>query len=94
MKEEREETEEKEDSEKLLYDELYLNENNKVNKTIDLSIYDNNTKKIENYKLINEEDEILLCKEKEIKEIKNIKENDENNILIKELYEGEDNDLN
>ena len=93
MKEEREETEEKEDSEKLLYDELYLNENNKVNKTIDLSIYDNNTKKIENYKLINEEDEILLCKEEEIKEIKNIKENDENNILIKELYEGEDNDF-
>ena len=48
-------------------------------------------KKLENYKLLNEQEEILLCKEESINEIKSKKENKEEEIKIKELYKGEDN---
>ena len=81
----------KEEEETLLYDELYQNENKILANKIDLNIYNNNTKKSENYKLLNEEDEILLCKEEEIKKIKESKENGDD-IKIKELYKGDDND--
>ena len=81
----------KEEEETLLYDELYQNENKILTNNIDLNIYNNNTKKSENYKLLNEEDEILLCKEEEIKKIKESNENGDD-IKIKELYKGDDND--
>ncbi len=82
----------KEEEETLLYDELYQNENKILTNNIDLNIYNNNTKKSENYKLINEENEILLCKEEELKKIKESKENNEDDIKIKDLYKGDDND--
>ena len=41
--------------------------NKKINKEINVSIFDLENKKVENYKLLNEEEEILLCKEEVIK---------------------------
>ena len=91
--EEKEEIKEKEseESEQLLYDELYNNEGKYINKNIDLKIFDNKTQQIKNYKLLNEENEILLCEQEAINKIKSDKENDEE-IKIKELYKGEDDD--
>ena len=81
-----------EESEILLYNELYDNNQEKnLNKIININIFDSDNKKVETYKLLNEENEILLCKEEEINKIKTMKENDED-IKIKELYKGQDND--
>ena len=81
-----------EESEILLYNELYDNNQEKnLNKIINIKIFDSDNKKVETYKLLNEENEILLCKEEEINKIKTMKENDED-IKIKELYKGQDND--
>ena len=77
--------------EELLYDEVEA-ENNKNKREIDLNIYNYSEKKLEKYKLLNEEDEILLCKEDALNEIKSKKENKEEDIRIKELYNGEDSD--
>lgn len=63
----------------------------KNKKEINLSIYNYTEKKLENYKLLNEQEEILLCKEESINEIKSKKDNKEEEIKIKELYKGEDN---
>ena len=41
--------------------------------------------------MLNEEEEILLCNEEAINEIKSKKGNKEEEIKIKELYKGEDN---
>ena len=71
----------------LLYDNNYENENKRIRKEINVSIFNSEKKKVENYKLLNEEEEILLCKEEVIKEILSKKEN----IIIKELFNGEDN---
>ena len=76
--------------EELLYDEVE-EENKKNRKEIDLNIYNYSEKKLEKYKLLNEEDEILLCKEEILNEIKSKKENKEEEIKIQELYKGEDN---
>ena len=92
--EEKEEIKEKEseESEQLLYDELYNNEGKYINKNIDLKIFDNKTQQIKNYKLLNEENEILLCEQEAINKIKSDKENIDEEIKIKELYKGEDDD--
>ena len=77
--------------EELLYDEVEA-KNKKNKRETNLSIYNYSEKKLEKYKLLNEEDEILLCKEDILNEIKSKKENKEEEIKIKELYNGEDND--
>ena len=77
--------------EHLIFDELNEIENKKNKKEINLCIYNYTQKKMENYKLLNEEEEILLCKEEAFNEIKSKRENNEE-IKIKELYKGEDND--
>ena len=93
------ENELKEEKEELLNDSKESQNENKnlevektVSKNIDLNIYDYTTKKIENYKFINEEDDILLCKEENILKIKDQKENKEAEIQIKELYQDEENE--
>ena len=91
MRELREENIKVDDFSILLCDDFYDNENKKINKEINVNIFDSENKKVENYKLLNEEEEILLCKEEVIKEIKSKKENIEENIKIKELFNGEDN---
>jgi len=75
----------------LLFDDYYENKNKRINKEINISIFDSEKKNVENYKLLNEEEEILLCKEEIIKGIKSKKEDEEANIKIKELFNGEDN---
>ena len=90
MRELREENIKKDDFSMLLYDDYYENENKKINKEINVNIFDSDKKNVENYKLLNEEEEILLCKEEVIKEIKSKKENIEESIKIKELFNGED----
>ena len=50
----KEEIKKEEEEETLLYDELYQNENKILANKIDLNIYNNNTKKSENYKLLND----------------------------------------
>ena len=90
MRELREENIKIDDFSMLLYDDYYENENKKINKEINVNIFDSEKKNVENYKLLNEEEEILLCKEEVIKEIKSKKENQEENIKIKELFNGED----
>ena len=81
-----------EEGQELLTDETYEIQNKKISKEIDLNIYDYKEKKLEKYKLINEEEELLLCKEEFLNEIKKNKENKEEDIKIKELFKGEDND--
>ena len=75
-----------EDFELLLYDEKDENEHKKFNNKININIFDSQKKKVVNYKLFNEEEDLLLCKEEVVNEV------DEENIKIKELYNGEDND--
>ena len=82
------------ESEELISEEIYEIENkNKKNnsKEINLSIFNYNTNKLEKYKLLNEEDELLLCKEEALNKIKSKKENKDEDVKIKELYKGEDN---
>jgi hypothetical protein len=82
------------ESEELISEEIYEIENkNKKNnsKEINLSIFNYNTNKLEKYKLLNEEDELLLCKEEPLNQIKSKKENKDEDVKIKELYKGEDN---
>ena len=92
MKENLDNQEENEFEELLYDDELFTNGNKKIPKEIDLNIYNYKEKKLENYKLLNEEEEMLLLKEEELNKIKSQKENKEEDIKIKELYNGEDND--
>ena len=90
----RESKEESKEEEKqiLLYNEIYWNNEDKnVNKKIDINIFDNDNKNVEKYILLNEENEILLCKEEEINRIISKKKNDED-IKIKELYNGQNDD--
>ena len=81
-----------EEGQELLTDETYEIQNKKISKEIDLNIYDYKEKKLEKYKLINEEEELLLCKEEFLNEIKQNKQNKEEDIKIKELFKGDDND--
>ena len=78
------------------FQELLIEEANspekKNKKEINFSIYNYTEKKLENYKLLNEEEEILLCREEVLNEFKSEQENKEKEIKIKELYKGEDND--
>ena len=67
MRELREENIKVDDFSILLCDDFYDNENKKINKEINVNIFDSENKKVENYKLLNEEEEILLCKEEVIK---------------------------
>ena len=83
---------EENENEELLYDESIESENKKIPTEIDLNIYNSKEKKLENYKLLNEEEEMLLVKEEVLNTIKSQKENKEEDIKIKELYNGEDND--
>ena len=92
MKENLDNKEENEFEELLYDDELFTNGNKKIPKEIDLNIYNYKEKKLENYKLLNEEEELLLLKEEVFNKIKSQKENKEEDIKIKELYNGEDND--
>ena len=87
MKENQEEDENKE-----LLNEDFVNENEKIPKEIDVDIFDYNTKKIVKYKLLNENEELLLCKEEKIQNIREKKDNQEDDIKIKELFEGEEDD--
>ena len=75
-----------------LLKEVLEKEDIKNKKEIKLSIFNPINEKIENYKLLNEKEELLLCKEETINEIKSKKENKEEDIKIKELYIGEDSD--
>ena len=64
----------------------------KIKKEIDLNIYNYQTKNLENYKLLNESENIILCKEDKHKEIQSIKENKEGELKIKELYNKQEGD--
>jgi len=66
------------------------NAEEKMSKEINISIYDHSQKKKEKYKLINESDDLLFCKEEIFSEIKSQNENKE--IKIKELYKGQEGD--
>ena len=77
------------DFEELLFDENYENKN--ISKEIDFSIYDYQNKKSEKFKLLNEKEEILICKEDLIENIKSTKENEEF-IKISDIYKGEEED--
>ena len=74
----------------LMIDESDKNKTKAVNKEINLNIFNYEENKIENYKFLNEEEELLLCKEETFNEVKSKKENKEENIKIKELYNGQD----
>ena len=78
------------------FEELLLNkdeekEKQNINKEFYLKIFSNKEKKPDNYILLNQDEDLLLCKEEAIKEIKSKKENNEE-IKIKELYKVEDHD--
>jgi len=75
-----------------LLKEVLEKEDIKNKKEIKLSIFNPINEKMENYELLNEKEELLLCKEDTINEIKSKKGNKEEDIKIKELYIGEDSD--
>ena len=77
------------DYEELLFDKNYENKN--IFKEIEFNIYDYQKKKSDNYKLLNENEEILICKEDLIENIKSKKENGEF-IKISDIYQGEEED--
>ena len=79
------------DFEELLLNDDEEKEKQNINKEFYLKIFSNKEKKPDNYILLNQDEDLLLCKEEAIKEIKSKKENNEE-IKIKELYKGEDND--
>ena len=66
------------------------NSSEKTSKEINISIYDHSKRKKENYKLLNESDDLLFCKEEIFTEIKSQKE--KKDIKIKELYTGQERD--
>ena len=76
--------------EELIIDETNNNKTKAISKEINLNIFNYEENKIENYKFLNEEEELLLCKEEALNEVKSKKDNKEENIKIKELYKGED----
>ena len=76
------------DFEELLFIENEETEKQNINKEFHLKIFNYNEKKPDNYILLNQDEDLLLCKEEAIK---SKKENNEE-IKIKELYKGEDND--
>ena len=78
--------------EELLSKEIIEKENKNIPKEINLNIYNYEEKKFENFKLLNEEEEMLLCKDEALNAVKSKKENKEEDIKIKELYNGEDNE--
>ena len=64
------------------FEELLLNkdeekEKQNINKEFYLKIFSNKEKKPDNYILLNQDEDLLLCKEEAIKEIKSKKENNE-----------------
>ena len=69
--------------------ELYQSRFEKSYDEIDIIFSDNENKDEEKYKLINDKNEILLCKEDKINEIRINKDND-NKIKIEELFKGEE----
>ena len=79
-------------SEKLLNDETEEKDKKFNNKEINLTIFDYTQKKLENFKLLKEEEEILLCKEEALNDCISKKEDKREEIKIKELFKGEDND--
>jgi len=82
------------ESEELISEEVYAIENKTKkfsSKEINLSIFNYDANKLEKYKLLNDEDELLLWKEEELNKIKSEKENKDEDVKIKELYKGEDN---
>ena len=82
------------ESEEFISEDVYEIENKTkkfISKEINLSIFNYDAKKLEKYKLLNDEDELLLCKEEELNKIKSEKENKDEDVKIKELYKGEDN---
>ena len=81
-----------EDTNKELLNEDFINEDEKISKEMDVDIFDYNTKKFEKYKLLNENEELLLCKEENIQNYLSKKDNQEDDIKIKELYKGEEDD--
>ena len=66
------------------------NPSEKTGKEINISVFDNFKKKKEKYKLINESNDLLFCKDELFTEIKSKNENKE--IKIKELYSGQEAD--
>ena len=79
------------DFEELLLNDDEEKEKQNINKEFYLKIFSNKEKKPDNYILLNQDEDLLLCKEEAIKEINSNKENKEE-IKIKELFKGEDND--
>lgn len=80
------------ENDELIMNEIEENEPQKVNKEIRLNIFNYEQNKFENFKLLNEEEELLLCKEDLLNQIKSKKDDIGENITIKELFNGEDND--
>ena len=76
------------ESEELISEEIYEIEdkNKNISKEINLSIFNYEENKLEKYKLLNEENEFLFCKEELINELKSKKENKNEDIKIKELF--------
>ena len=59
------------ESEELISEEIFENDdkNTKISKEINLSIFNYEENKLEKYKLLNEENELLLCKEDSFEEL-------------------------
>ena len=76
--------------EEIILEETNESKYKKIGKEINLSIFNYNNNKLEKYKLLNGEEDLLLCKEEVLNEIKSKKENKEADIKIKELYKEEE----
>ena len=76
----------------LLIGDMNESNNEKVEKEIDANIFNFQSKNIENYKLLDDAKNIILCKEDKSKEIKSIKESKKENIKIKEFYDKQEGD--
>ena len=76
----------------LLIGDMNESNNEKVEKEIDVNIFNFQSKNIENYKLLDDAENIILCKEDKSKEIKSIKESKKENIKIKEFYDKQEGD--
>ena len=73
-----------------LYESFEMIDDNKIENIKDINFFEYEDEKLETYQLLNEEDEILLCKEEIIEKMKENKD-DNYKFKIKELYQGVEN---
>ena len=74
---------------KQIINDLYENKSHYIKNNINIFFFNPINQKEEKYTLLNEEKELLLCKQDILNEA--IKENNNYNIKIEELFQGEEN---